>query len=95
MQGEHNPFEKMTEWRQNLCKDSNLFELFNEVGANLTLQNIVEKIAKQFAVIVEALERDILCNVVSVVRHCCYNVAMNVEERERVVAGGRREKVAW
>jgi len=52
-----------------LSKDSNPFELFNQVGANLALKNVVEEIPEQPAVIVEALEGDFLSNIVSDVSH--------------------------
>jgi hypothetical protein len=46
-----------------------LREFFNKGATNFPLQNVIEKISKQPTVIVKALERYFLCNVISGVRH--------------------------
>ncbi|KAJ1395769.1 hypothetical protein SESBI_33113 [Sesbania bispinosa] len=48
----------------------NLIEFLNEDSANLSVQNVIEKIAKQSIVVVETLKRDFLFNKISVVHHC-------------------------
>lgn len=54
---------------RNLSEDSSSFKFFHKLAPNFALQDISEKVAKQFTVIVEALEGDFLGDIVSGIRH--------------------------
>ena len=56
-------------YRLDLSKDSSPFDLVKQVGASFTLENVIEEITKQPAVIIEALEGDFLSNIISDVSH--------------------------
>lgn len=44
-------------------------KLFHELASNFSIQHIIEEIAKQFAVLDEVLEQDLLSYVIGSVHH--------------------------
>lgn len=60
---------------ENLSEDSVPLYFVHELASDLSLQHFLEKTTQHSTIVVEALERDFLCDIVRGVRHCWKKVA--------------------